>query len=308
MHTTKLAQITQLSHSRAKLSAAGVLLIMLALIYACVHIYSVHRALSASENEMASFKRGMAEADSRRQAEIERGASLQKDLTEREKQIEKLSTLALAGLGQRNPGRGDIAALNDSLRANELVEGLARTGTRRRANVTLRYYPYDFERYMAGDVVLARFKRQGFEVDARSERQSPIAPNALWAGALVDAEDLRLVALTLAAAGVRIKSLRPFRENTDDNERVIEIGSDPTEAGAPALDLDTLAAAPAPAPKEKQKETKKKIEAPTPRAAQPRTQTAQEESGLLRLPSAAPVEWRPSPKRHPRERHSHTSR
>jgi hypothetical protein len=257
MIRTKIAQIANRSNSSALISAAGALIVLLALIYSTVHLFRLQSQIQGFESENERLKAEASVLETRNKELLGKNAAAAKDfaekvaqesagkekqLAEKNEQVSRVMTLAFAGLGYKNPAKGNSALLERSLAAKSLAESLARTNRVRRSGLVFRYYPSDFERYLNGELLLTRFKAYGFRLEPVSSRAASASPNAIWCGVSVHSDDVRLVALTLISAGLEIRAIHPFRKTSDHNEHAIETGVDLSRARTPALTADEIMA------------------------------------------------------------------
>ena len=243
MIQTKIAQIAQRSRASAVISAVGIFVVALALAYAGVHLFELQSEISGFHSDREKLEAEIRSLENRNKEQSGQTAATGKELAETKSEIARLTTLALGGLGFKHPEKGNAATLERSLAARDLAAKLAAGGAKRRAQIKLRYYPSDFERYLNGDLVLSQLKRYGFQIEEAGARVAAIPVNAVWCGSGVLADDARLVALVLTTAGVDIKAVRPFREPADPKKaHAIEIGSDASFARGPTLSAQDIMA------------------------------------------------------------------
>ena len=89
--------------------------------------------------------------------------------------------------------------------------------------MTVQYFPKDVD----GKKVEAALLELGFSIDKRQASISNIPTNAIWYGEPVKIEEVKLVAFTLIRAGVQIKAIRPFADNSPRrNAALIQVGAD----------------------------------------------------------------------------------
>jgi hypothetical protein len=107
-------------------------------------------------------------------------------------------------------------------------------------DVVVRYYPKDVERDLNDGVVLPKLRSYGFQLEHAEPRYPSTPTNSVWFGSDVQLNDVRLVALTLVAAGVELKAVREFREPTGQKKRMIEIGADAALVTGPAVTASAI--------------------------------------------------------------------
>ena len=207
-----LDRIKRTSTIAAVCTAAGAVVIVITLASAVREIQSLEQQSAHIRDEIAQKAR---ERD-----------QLKREIEDLKQDKAKLEPLALSGLGVKNPASFDAVQVQRSLTANDLFEEQAGDNAARRASVTLRYFPKDFERDLNEDVVLPRMKKLGFRMEVGHPRLSSVPTNSIWFGSSVDVDDVRAAAYVLIAAGLKIKAIRPFRDASGPKHGVIEIGAD----------------------------------------------------------------------------------
>jgi len=121
-------------------------------------------------------------------------------------------------------GSLDKYSVQQSLTANQDLQQATRLAPlESRKRVTVQYFPKDVD----GKRVEAALLELGFAIDKRQASISNIPTNAIWYGEPVKIEEVKLVAFTLIRAGVQIKAIRPFADNSPRrNAALIQVGAD----------------------------------------------------------------------------------
>jgi hypothetical protein len=102
------------------------------------------------------------------------------------------------------------------------------------SGITVQYFYKDEDR----EVVRKTLQLPGYQV-IESPAKLSLATDSIWAGDKVGIDDVRYVALT--RAGIGIKAIRYFRDaSTPRKQRLIQVGSDASLAGRPALSVDQV--------------------------------------------------------------------
>ena len=88
--------------------------------------------------------------------------------------------------------------------------------------ITVQYFPKDVDH----DIIQETLQKLGFKLETGKPKITEVSTNSIWFGEKVKIEDVKLVAYTLIRAGVQIKAIRPFRNLSEKNPLLIQIGSD----------------------------------------------------------------------------------
>ena len=88
--------------------------------------------------------------------------------------------------------------------------------------ITVQYFPKDVD----PDIIQETLQKLGFKLETGKPKITEVSTNSIWFGEKVKIEDVKLVAYTLIRAGVQIKAIRPFRNLSEKNPLLIQIGSD----------------------------------------------------------------------------------
>jgi cell division protein FtsB len=115
----------------------------------------------------------------------------------------------------------------------------------RTSAVVVEYYPKEINA-AAFEKILSKF---GYRVQVRSPEITDIPINVIFYGKDVPEQDLKLVALTLVRAGVRLRAIQPFRRLADSKGMVIQVGALRELQGQPALEAKTILEQSAPLPR-----------------------------------------------------------
>ena len=228
---------------RASRTAAVLSLLGAAIVFGSLW-FSADR-LWRMEKKAARLAASTQQLETRRDVLSEEIRGLSDQLEKKMLELNAAAPFALSGLGHREVTQQVAeAGLSGSVRAAQRAEALSRDGAARRANVAVRYYPRDFERELNAAVVLPRLSSFGFRLDRRAQAKlSDVPTNAIWCGRNVAPEDVKIVALTLVAAGLEIKAIREFRDPTGPKRGAIEIGGDRSFVNAASLSYEQIAEA-----------------------------------------------------------------
>jgi len=151
----------------------------------------------------------------------------QRELQKLQEEVALLEPLAGEALGRRSERikgasseilAGARAATEASLLAGNADE------TTRRSQLTITQYAKSLEREVNLAVVVRSLEKFGFRIESKTSKL-PIKTNAIWFGADVENDDVRLVALTLMGAGVEIRWISRFNDSEGRKRAKIEIGS-----------------------------------------------------------------------------------
>ncbi len=106
-----------------------------------------------------------------------------------------------------------------------------KTSNQQRSEITIQYFPKDVDR----DIVEAALRELGFRLFVGVTQVENVPTNAIWFGANVKIDDVKLVAYTLIRAGVEIKIIRLFRNPMGNRAHLIQVGADTAYKDKPAL-------------------------------------------------------------------------
>lgn len=107
----------------------------------------------------------------------------------------------------------------------------------RRKLVTVQYFPKNVD----PEVIRLTLEQLGFNLQIKQPKVLDIPTNALWFGSNVNLEDVKLVAYTLIRAGVKIKTIKPFRGNPGEPwASLIQVGADGDYVNSPVLSVDEI--------------------------------------------------------------------
>lgn len=134
--------------------------------------------------------------------------------------FESLSS-RLSSFGWLNPETAKIDDIEESIKANEYRNILSELDSVKQKDITVQYFPKNVD----GDKVIKAIEELGYKVEIGNTQIRDVETNAIWFGSNVKTDDVKLVALTLVRAGVKIKVIRPFRSSGQRNN-LIQIGAD----------------------------------------------------------------------------------
>ncbi|NQS90451.1 hypothetical protein HQ584_11760 [Patescibacteria group bacterium] len=105
-----------------------------------------------------------------------------------------------------------------------------------RQSITVQYFPKNVDK----NIVESALKELGFKL-IRGRANFPAYPtNAIWFGANVKIEDVKLVAFTLIRAGVRLNVISPFRERKGTRSNLIQVGTYVKYLNSPLLNISEI--------------------------------------------------------------------
>jgi hypothetical protein len=155
----------------------------------------------------------------------------QQELTKLEQDIAVLEPWAGEALGRR-PERIEgasseiLAGARAATEASVIAAGSEKERARRE-KLTIAQYSKSLESEVNLDVVVRSLEKFGFQIVIKPSKLQDVSTNALWFGADVQDDDVRLTALTLMGAGVDLKWISRFRKDVDfdtDKRARIHIG------------------------------------------------------------------------------------
>lgn len=106
----------------------------------------------------------------------------------------------------------------------------------RRKTITIEYFPKDVDK----NILISALKALGFQFKLGTPKNSD-PTNAIWFGSNASLEDVKLVAYTLIRAGVQIRTIKPFRQPSEEPwASKIQVGSDPDYKNTPPLTVEKI--------------------------------------------------------------------
>lgn len=155
-------------------------------------------------------------------------------------EITMLQPLAKEGLGYSYDAIAKNPEIPEgSLRAYEEAQAIVSQSDRsRRNNITILLWSKKIEEELNAEIIVPSLKRDGFRVKRQYSELQQLATNAIWFGKNVHAEDVKIVALRLIAAGLEIKGIRPSKLEGRDN--VIQIGADGGYINLPVISTEDV--------------------------------------------------------------------
>ena len=249
MNHSTLWRIARRSRTSALITAAGVLIVVLALLYAGAMLARLQTDVAAFESRIEALNGEVEQLTAKNRQQLEHiavaekeAALAKKEAAAKEQEMADFRRVALASFGHKKSGSADAETLQKSMAARQMADRISQTGAERRAQIRLRYYPADFERYLDGQVVLAKLADYGFQIEKAGPRIASVPMNAMWIGESIHADDVRLILLTLMAAGADMKAVRHFRQPGGARKQLIEVGTDSSLARAPAFSPEQVMA------------------------------------------------------------------
>lgn len=134
---------------------------------------------------------------------------IKKILTERGFTINKAQSATLDTVQQSNQANDELIPELQQNRGNKEL-------------ITVQYFPKDVD----PDIIRETLQKLGFKLEIGNPKITEVSTNSIWFGEKVKVEDVRLIAYTMIRAGVQIKAIRPFRNLSEKNSLLIQIGSD----------------------------------------------------------------------------------
>lgn len=163
---------------------------------------------------------------------------------------DKLDTLTKLLLGQAgvrdvnrvNANRTETAVSIEAVKLKQSLEARLPAEGAKRPQIF--YFPH-LKEDVNPEVVLAALRQIGASVQEKQiSPKSDIAAhptNCVWAGDKVSTDEARAVALTLAAAGVKVRDIRRLSKSGPAYDRTIEVGFSEKVIGFPVLTPEQLA-------------------------------------------------------------------
>jgi hypothetical protein len=234
MDEGQLARAARSSRATAVLTMGGAAIVILVLVVSSLELNRLRDDVRALEQRRRTLIADNETFNTENHA-------LDEQLAAKRAEVAKLEPFALTGLGHRDTTVTNPDVLATSVNAGELAGQLAARDVEQRPGITVRYYPKDFELDLNDKIVVPKLDSYGFRLE-RGVAKNKSHTNAIWAGGKVPLNDVRLVALTLIAAGVEIKCIRPFQVGGSANARLIEIGADPALTERSAVTIQAVMA------------------------------------------------------------------
>ena len=141
----------------------------------------------------------------------------------------------LSSFGWLKPEEARTEDIEESMKANEYRSILLDLDSSKLKNITVQYFPKNVD----GDKVTKAFEELGYKVEIGNTQVNNVESNSIWFGSNVKIEDVKLVALTLIRAGVKIKVIRPFK-NSGTRKNLIQVGADALYQNRNALTVNEI--------------------------------------------------------------------
>jgi hypothetical protein len=152
----------------------------------------------------------------------EENKKLHKDISDTP---QKTVDLLRYGYTKSSAQRASSEQVSQSKEANTKLDTIKDSDTNRKNNrstITVEYFPKDIDSV----VVKSTLETLGFNSKI-GKAKNPLSTNAIWFGSNVNIEDVKLVAYTLIRAGIQIKTIRPFRDDSSNaHTSLIQVGTD----------------------------------------------------------------------------------
>jgi hypothetical protein len=139
-----------------------------------------------------------------------------------------LNTLAqMFGMRSENTTEKSVA---ESIKANEAMFRIAsdKSGQENR-KISVQFFPKDIDKDLIQSTLVATLTSVGFSIKSGigNASLSKTPTNSIWYGAKVPDDAVKLVALSLARAGINIQGIQPFSKDAEKPSKayLIQIGS-----------------------------------------------------------------------------------
>ena len=158
------------------------------------------------------------------------------------KMLEGVKTLFLSfGYTKKIFDKATKQELQQSKEANQAltseIEIASQNDIQRRKTITVEYFPKDVD----PKIVESKLKELGFNFKSSSPNVKNLSTNAIWFGSKVDITDVKLVAYTLIRAGVKIQTIKPFRQpNQEPWASKIQVGADGDYVNSSPLTIEQI--------------------------------------------------------------------
>lgn len=154
----------------------------------------------------------------------------EKKLEEIKKEIDILKPLARTGLGFKTIDLSQESSvpeqsLKASIAANELAKLSSEIDRERRKHITIQYFPKNLNKEVNLNIIVPSLQKFGFRVEKKRAIVTWTPTNAIWFGANVKIDDVKLVAYTLISAGIKLKTIGPFKSPSRRKAPLIQIGA-----------------------------------------------------------------------------------
>lgn len=155
-------------------------------------------------------------------------STLEKKKSELEKKKVQLESELMSTYGLSIDSLTSLSSsqiLDKSISSNDAIKDLIKTHTPNH-DVTIRYYKKTIDEKR----IVLELEALGYEFQEKSPSgyMSKRETNAIWFGANVSLNDVKIVALALLRAGIPLKGIRPFRSsvsNPDYKKNIVEVGA-----------------------------------------------------------------------------------
>lgn len=221
------ASLARASRRAGVVSALGLVALLGSIVYSYVELGGLRKQIDNKKTELVRLERQAATVDAA--------------LKEKQQALEKITPAALQGLGYKNP-YAPVApkTVQESAEAKRLAERLAEPAEReRRSSITLQYYAKKLDDEVNMRVVLTALSDAGFTLQRKQAQLPDVATNGVFFGPDVRLEDIKLVALTLIGAGIKLRVIEPLLLGVA-KPRLIQIGADLAKRDAPPLTVEHI--------------------------------------------------------------------
>ena len=216
------ATLARSSRYAGLVSALGLLLLLGSIAYSYVQLGNVTKQVDAKRADLTRLEKEL--------------QIVEAELSKKQEALKKITPAALAGLGNKNPNAPvDPSVVSEAVDAKRAAESLADPAHRpRRSMITLQYYEKKLDDEVNMRVVLAALTDAGFTLQHKPPQIADTPTNSIFYGPDVQVTDIKLVALTLMAAGIKIRTIEPLLPHVS-RPRLIQIGANRATRNDPPL-------------------------------------------------------------------------
>lgn len=163
------------------------------------------------------------------------GAKNTETITKLKTDNERLVPLAAGGLGYKDPSTASAAQISISLSASDLINQIVTLTSSDRSKITIFFFTKDIEQDVNRNILFPRLRELGFSITEEDSELTKTHTNAIWFGSGVDINEAKLVALTLIAAGIHLKSIMFYHDPDHPKKFGIDVGANPSFSKQPDL-------------------------------------------------------------------------
>lgn len=218
--------------AKARPRSIGTLILVLLLV-----VTALYSGWSAYEKNHAAASEKAAADLGRRKAEVERRKSLNimqnmsettSNMSRQLGQVYASVTALSVVFGIRNPNPSPQLLAQSVKASGDLIRILTPESARANQKVTVQYFPKEIDRDVIEATLVSTLKDAGFEVESGNGNPmlTEVSTNSIWYGENVPDMSIRVVALALTRAGVKIRGIQKLpNANSPSKINLIQIGS-----------------------------------------------------------------------------------